>query len=251
VGDEAASWALNCVTTGGSSAGDYDIITQSIEGVRSLAGKTVTISFWAFATTAPKVALEITQNFGSGGSPSASVLSIGTQAFTMTTGFVRYSATVNIPSISGKTLGTNLDDSTSINFWLSSGSTYNASRASGIGVQTSNITFFGFQLELGGQLTSLEDLSYALELEKCQRYYQIGTFFTAGYTLAFQVSGFQMPLPVTMRATPTVTTSGVGVTLCTGSLTAQGNNGLLVQTTQLASNGVYDYSGSYTLSAEL
>ena len=60
------------ITASQSAAGDYAIITQRIEDVRTFAGNSVTISFWAKANTGtPKIGVELQQNFGSGGSPSA------------------------------------------------------------------------------------------------------------------------------------------------------------------------------------
>ena len=96
--------AINFVrvaTSGQSSSADYCIFQQRIENVRTFAGQTVTISFWAKATSGtPSVAAEVRQNFG------------GSNVFTpagkvaITTSWARYSLTVNVPSIAGKTITT-------------------------------------------------------------------------------------------------------------------------------------------------
>src|SRR5690606_33394960 len=49
------------------------------------------------------------QNFGTGGSPSTGV-QVSAQNASLTTSWQRFDLTFDIPSISGKTLGTNNDD---------------------------------------------------------------------------------------------------------------------------------------------
>ena len=57
------------VTSGQSAAGDYGMLNQPIEDVRTLAGQNVTVSFWAKAASGtPKVGISFEQLFGSGGS---------------------------------------------------------------------------------------------------------------------------------------------------------------------------------------
>ena len=59
-------------TSGQTLAGAYSHLVQRIENVRTLAGQTASLSFWAKANSGtPKVAVEFLQIFGSGGSPSA------------------------------------------------------------------------------------------------------------------------------------------------------------------------------------
>ena len=55
IGDEAAEYAVQCVVTGGAGAAAYAALSQFVEDVRRLGGKTVTMSFWAKAASgAPK-----------------------------------------------------------------------------------------------------------------------------------------------------------------------------------------------------
>ena len=134
------------ITATQSAAGDFAIITQRIEDVTRYAGTTVTISFFAKANTGtPKIGVEVKQNFGSGGSPSATV-STPAGASTLTTSFARYSVSVAIPSISGKTLGTTANTSyLELNLWTSAGATY-ATPASSIGIQNFTASIWGVQL---------------------------------------------------------------------------------------------------------
>lgn len=94
----------------GTAGTAESFIEQRIEDVRTLAGRTVTATFWARATASTVMNAQAFQVFGTGGSPSTAV-SVG--SFTdanLTTAWQKFSATLAIPSISGKTLGTNGDD---------------------------------------------------------------------------------------------------------------------------------------------
>jgi hypothetical protein len=201
------------ITATQSAAGDFAIITQRIENVRTFAGNTVTISFYAKANTGtPKIGVEVQQNFGSGGSPSATV-STPAGAVTLTTSFARYSVTVAVPSISGKTVGTTANTSyLELNLWTSAGATY-ATRASSIGIQNFTASIWGVQIEYGSVATPFQTATGTIqgELAACQRYYvrigdttsnatlSIGTSNSAG-TVSIQ----SLSLPVAMRVAPTI-----------------------------------------------
>lgn len=199
------------ITATQSAAGDFAIITQRIENVRTFAGNTVTISFYAKANTGtPKIGVEVQQNFGSGGSPSATV-STPAGAITLTTSFARYSVTVAVPSISGKTIGSTANTSyLELNLWTSAGATY-ATRASSIGVQNFTASIWGVQVEYGSTATPFQTASGSIqgELAMCQRYYQRRTstnayaiVATSYVTSATNAVGYAQ-LPVTMRVVPT------------------------------------------------
>jgi hypothetical protein len=213
-------------TTGGAGASDYTIYTQRIEDVRTYAGQTVTLSFWAKAASGtPKVAGELWQVFGSGG--SASSAGAAGQAVTISTSWARYSITFNNASISGKTVGTS--SYLEANLWVSGGSSF-ASRNASIGAQTATISFWGVQLESGSVATAFQTATGTLqgELAACQRYY----FRNTG-ALVYQGSGGiagsttnsyqQIKHPVTMRVAPTsVDFSLLALQIITASYTVTG-----------------------------
>ena len=200
------------VTTGQSGASVYTSIDQPIEDVRTFAGQTVTISFWAKAATGtPKISLEILQNFGSGG--SATVITNAT-AVTISNAWVRYSVSVAIPPISGTTIGTG--SYIDITFWVSAGTSF-ASRVNSIGIQSNTFDFWGIQVEAGSVATPFTTATGTLsgELAACQRYYERKTTAAYGlYGLSYANSGnlyVFMPFEVQKRVTPTVLdTSAVG-----------------------------------------
>ena len=206
IGDEEVRNFMVASVVGNAGATALTVISQPIEGVRRLAGKVVTVSFWAQAGSGAKVGVGLQQNFGTGGSPSTQVI-LNAVPITLTGAFVRYSVSMTLPSIAGKTFGSNNDDFTSLSLYLSSGATNNTI-AGGIGVQTANFGFWGIQLEVGPTMTQLEKLSPSQDLANCQRFYQaftidIGLYGPAGGGVWQTVSHL-----VTMRATPTANTSG-------------------------------------------
>jgi hypothetical protein len=207
IGDEAATFVLSNTFTGNAAAGAFNVIQQKIEGVRRLAGKTVTVSFYAWANVGLKLGVNVEQSFGSGGSPSADVQLAG-QAININATWARYTATFVLPSINGKSLGSNNDDRTAVNFWCSSGAT-NATRAGGIGVQSGNVQLWGVQLEMGSVATPLEKPDPQQDVGKCQRFYCtfIGALFPCG-SVAGPAYSTTISWPVTMRATPSVVISG-------------------------------------------
>lgn len=145
-----------------------------IESVRTLAGKTATLSFYAKADAAKNIAVEFLQNFGTGGSPSAGVTGIGVTICTLTTSWQKFTVTVNIPSISGKTLGTdNNSDFFQIGFWFDAGSNFN-SRTNSLGQQSGTFDIARVKLEEGSIATPfvLAGGTLAGELVACQRYYE-------------------------------------------------------------------------------
>jgi hypothetical protein len=90
-------------TTTGSTT---STVFQPIEDVRTASGATVTISFYARATTGSmKFDTTLTQYFGGGGSADVTPAS-GRKTHTLTSSFARYTHTATMASISGKTLGT-------------------------------------------------------------------------------------------------------------------------------------------------
>jgi hypothetical protein len=207
-GYESANF-IRCVTSGQSAAGAAAQLAQPIEDVRTFAGQTVTISFWAKAATGtPKIGIELAQTFGSGGS-STVFSALG--AVTISTSWVRYSATYAVPSISGKTIGTN--SFLGVDLWTSAGTTF-ATRASSIGIQSATIDIWGVQIEAGSKATPFQTASGGSiqgELAAAQRYYYRANWDAkAAYPVFAQGGGYSttsarltMPFPVNMRVQPT------------------------------------------------
>ena len=251
IGDEAAIWAIQTGFTGNAGASAYSYIEHRIEGVRRLAGKTVTVSFWADSAPTLKLGVNMFQVFGSGGSPSSAVTVQATgQAVTVNATWQRFIATFTIPSAAGKTFGTNGDDYTILRFYFSSGATGNAA-AGNIGVQTGTVNLWGVQLEVGSVATPLEKPDPRYDLANCRRFYQRGFISIVNYAAAAgAVTAYFQPFPAVFRIVPTITptytvqTNGAGQI---GTIDSGGfqpiMNGTAIGTVNLA--------GTYSASADL
>jgi hypothetical protein len=252
LGDEAAAFQYQSVVTGGSGSTDFDILLQNIEGVRRLAGKTVTLSFSAHAASGtPKIGIEAQQIFGTGGSPSATVTGINSTAVTLGTGYARYAVTFAMPSISGKTLGTNNDDYSQISLWLSGGSSY-AARSGGVGVQSGTFSIWGVELTISrAPFGSVERRQPQVELALCQRFYQTGAVQWYTYGAAGQLLALNVPLLLTMRAAPTVTPSWVLATNVTGNTLGAISGSTLQLAASVTALGVANLQVNYTATADI
>jgi hypothetical protein len=199
---------MRTITATQSAAGHYDSLTQAIEDVRTLAGQTVTVSFWAKAASGtPNIGISLSQNFGSGGSPSI-ISSAAVQ--TITTSWARYSFTLTLPSISGKTIGTS--SFVKLYIFVSVGSTIQSFGYPAVGLQNNTFDVWGVQVEAGSVATAFQTATGTLqgELSAAQRYYQRYTvgvnqntgFTTLNYSTTAAIA--TLPMKVTMRVAPTV-----------------------------------------------
>jgi hypothetical protein len=193
----------------GSTAGNR-YFWQKVEDVRVFAGQTVTLSFWAKVSsgTINLTSVVGNQNFGSGGS---SFVGGAGQSNTITTSWQRFTQTGTFASIAGKTIGT--------------GSNIEAGAFSTTATNVS-VDIWGVQLEAGPTATEFTTASGTVqgELSLCQRYfYRLGTNSAyETYLLAANNGTAQvvMPIqfPVTMRTTPSVTTSAGTTFSCYASV---------------------------------
>ena len=145
---------------------DYCVFSQRIEDVRTLAGQTATISFWAKAASGtPKIFVELSQEFGSGGSATTHVGS----TVIIGTSWQRYSVTMNVLSVSGKTI--NANSIFGLAFWVSAGSSFDA-RTNSLGLQNNTFDIWGVQVESGATATPFRRNANSIqgELAACQRY---------------------------------------------------------------------------------
>jgi hypothetical protein len=199
------TYFIRTVVSSVAGAANASLLQQRIEDVRSFAGQQVTASFWAKVDASKPIAVEFFQHFGNGGSPSTSVTGIGATKVTLSTSWQKVTVTANIPSISGKTLGTNGDSRLGLTIWFDAGSDYNA-RTDSLGQQSGTFDIAQVQVEPGPVATPFERRPIGTELALCQRYFQQTPAF-AGVTAngnELDVSG-SAPFYVPMRANPTAT----------------------------------------------
>jgi hypothetical protein len=171
---------------------------------------------------------------------------------TLSTSWARYTTTVTIPSLTGKTLGTN----SYLNLWLlvSSGSGIGVGQS--IGVQNNTFQIWGVQVEEGSTATAFQTATGTIqgELAACQRYcYAItaGSNFPArAFNANFLYQG-GIPFPVTMRTAPTlrsggtfsVNTGSAGTMALDGSATTSGN--IYNSAANWTTNAAVNYSATF------
>ena len=174
---------------------------QVIEDVRTLAGKTVTVSFYAKADAAKNIALSFEQNFGLGGSTTV-LVAVG--LVPLTTTWARYSRTVTLPSVSGKTIGAD-NNALVFSLWFDAGSAYNGV-ASSLGQRSGTYDICCVQVEEGSIATPFEELPPEISESRVNRYYEeginalIGSAAGAGYFV-----GTRIPFRQIKRCIPTIT----------------------------------------------
>lgn len=177
--------------TGGSF---YVFAANRMEDVRTLAGQTATISFWAKADTTRTIGVKVNQNFGSGGSSGVVTTATTTQA--LTTSWVRYTYTISIPSIAGKTIGAG--SYLELEFTLGS-------------LVPQQINLWGVQLEAGSFATPFQTATGTIqgEFDACTWYYdkrggQAGTGTILNNALSNSAgTNAAFSFPIKMRVAPT------------------------------------------------
>jgi hypothetical protein len=167
-------------------------IYQKVEDVRIAAGQTLTISCYLKSSIALNVYAQVAQEFGSGGS---SVVQTTSANQATTTSWARYSFTISVPSISGKTIGTNSNLQIRI-------------RCADTAAES--LDFWGFQAELGSVATAFQTATGSVqgELAACQRYYYRNfppvslQALGIGYANSTTNARGIIKYPVTMRVRP-------------------------------------------------
>jgi hypothetical protein len=220
------SYFIRTVVSSVAGVGNYSILSQRIESVRSLAGKTVTLSFYAKADSNKSMSIDISEIFGSGGGASLPVDGIGVK-FNLTTSWQKFTTTVTLPSIAGKTIGSNNNDCIQLTLWFDAGSNFN-SRTNSLGQQSGTFDIAQVQLEEGSVATPFEVRPIGTELALCQRYYTKDEIFLQRYSITGNFGGARSDamFKVSMRSVPTLTIwSGGSIKTGTlGSLTVNGTS---------------------------
>jgi hypothetical protein len=185
-------------TTQPTSGGTSDVI-QRIEDVSTFASQTVAVSFYAKASSTFTISAILGQGFGSGGSGDV-YTGVTLSSSSVGTSWVRYTGTVTLPSISGKTVGAgnNLALYVRVNT-VTTGASWDLSNV---------------QVEAGSVATAFQTATGTLqgELAACQRYFFLEGFgksvaqriIGAGGYIAAGDANCVLNFPVTMRTTPSL-----------------------------------------------
>ncbi len=187
-------------------------LQQRIEDVRTLAGTTCTVTFWAKIDSNKTFDVRLAQSFGTGGSPSTTVdTALGSAA--ITTAFQKFTFTVTLPSISGKTLGSDGNDFLGLEFLEQANTIFTLDIAQ-------------VQLEKGSVATGFEFRPIAEELALCHRYlirFERTTginntvYLGAGHCFTTTTGRGIVNFPVEMRALPSVNSSSSAAAFLTNT----------------------------------
>ena len=147
------------------AAGAAAWVGQKIERVAPTAGNKVTISFWMRSNVAgKKVGIRMQQVFGTGGSVSPAVDTLG-KVITLTTTFQKYTHTYSLPSVAGKSFGSNENDYLYVLFDLC-GPVFGSELVG----QTGLFELGEVQVELGSVAHEFDVTPLAQQRENCNRY---------------------------------------------------------------------------------
>jgi hypothetical protein len=203
-------WRATTATIGTSTFADC---TQYIEDVRTFAGQTVTVSFWAKTNAARSVGVYAGADWNSANGVDYVVTSV-----TTSTSWTRYSATLNVTSATGKTIGANSNVQIILRCPMVAGSTFE---------------LWGVQVESGSVATAFQTATGTIqgELAACQRYYFRQTNpnsalvfnFGTGQNISTTAGLALVKYPVSMRTRPTAleqsgTAAQYGVTNASASV---------------------------------
>ena len=227
------TYYLGITSTAAYSVAATDVIgiNQFIEGYNiadlawgTASAATVTLSFW--------VRSSLTGAFGALVVEAAAGGAYYSFSYTISAANTWEQKTVTIP---GPTIGTwnsTNGKGPQVLFNMGVGSTYTGTGGSWTTsavysptgstnlVATNGATFYitGVQLEAGSTASPFEYRSYGTELALCQRYYQrlkpsaSGSFLGVGLQRSTTTAGLVVSTPVSLRATPTSTQSGLIIT---------------------------------------
>lgn len=178
------------------TSGGVNRFWQKIEGVRTLAGRKVTLTYYIRSTIAGALASPyVIQNFGSGGSATA-IIGIG--AVNVSTAWQKVQFVFTLPSLTGKILGVVGTDYLGVALELPVN-------------QTTNFDLAHMSL-VEGDATAVNDpfppRHVGQELSLCQRYYFENFLPMRGVAGGTSVWRLGASLPVQMRSSPSVTVSG-------------------------------------------
>lgn len=235
-------------------------LQQRIEFVETSSGENVTLGVWLKADAARTVQVGIRQHFGTGGTPSSDVDS-SLQNINVTTSWAFYELHFAVPSVAGKTLGSNNNDYLTLRLVFPTGSTF-------------TIDIAQIQVESGSIATNFERRNIQQEKNLCDRFYQTsyqnstpaGTVTSLGQIGRFTDAACNWTtmyslLPVVMRATPTANVYSPGSGSANyiscdgidkaGAITAFGPNSIRIYVNNVLVNQSVGTYAHYTLDAEL
>lgn len=213
-------------------------IGQKLSGVALYNGNTIILSGTFSSATANAIAsIRVTQNFGTGGTPSASIVTTQSINWSLSNNESFQSISVVIPSISGKTLGTNGDDYIRFDLLLMTGAVFTLT-ASQIQIDNNGALPFRYR---GRELESIRVEPYLYVIGPVNN--PLG--FVTGFNNSTNSAVSFLPLPITMRANPAISMIGGAITSNGYTTTGALVTGTVPNITSLSKN-VIQFNGNNT-----
>ena len=215
-------------------------IIESKDAYR-LRGQNLALSFWAAAGAnySPTTAATVTVTTGTTADEGAAV-AIGAGYAGSVTGFAGLATVLTGTFTPTSTWNYySFVSTTTVGLTVAEAAVLFSMKPVGTAGSADTIQFMGIQLEVGTQPTPFEHRDVQVELELCQRYcYTVSepttsVYLASGMCLSATTAAITIPLPVTMRAAPTVTvtvgsftvlaTTGTAVVLTSAGAAANGH----------------------------
>ena len=220
-------WTATTLGTGQTRA-DFN---QYIEDVSEFAAQTCTFSFWVKSSGVFAISTFFEQNFGSGGSALVTTTA-GTG--NTSTSWTRFTTTVTLPSISGKTVGTSNYLRVLIRF---------NNPTAGATFDVSNV-----QVEYGSKATPFQTASGGspqAELAMCQRYFEvINGAAVAGTSVSLSTIFVTGTYKVVKRVDPTLTGLQTSLDIYNGSGGYKTSTASTYTFNSLVAQGVYGFGAT-------
>ncbi len=209
----SARFYSRTVVTSVAGAGNFVRKTQRIEDVRTYAGQSIVISLFGRADSSKNISVELVQNFGSGGSPSAEVTGIGAQKVLLSSSFSRKTALFDVPIIAGKTIGTDENDYLELVLWFDAGSSFDG-RTDSLGQQSGTFDIACVQDDIGTEVKPYYEFDPKENLDRTNRNFErlasrqsSGTFSIGAGNNNTTSTGIVHFDYLNKRAVPDITTS--------------------------------------------
>lgn len=206
-----AKFSQTTASTGSVSGFTSPQFAQHFEDVAACSGRSVTLSckLWVDSGTLNIPGVSYSQNFGTGGSPTAQINQMTALNWNITTTPKKFSVRIDCAQLpSGFTMGTSGNNWTAFGLLLPVGVTF-ALNIAEMQVEYCSPRASSDNTGNGGMATAFEYRGYQAELARIQRYYQVlNSVQMAGYsTGAGAWTSPSVNALVQMRSTPAVSQS--------------------------------------------
>jgi hypothetical protein len=181
--DASPTFFLHNVSTAAGTGETINTLSFRLQDVRTLAGEQITVSWNVRSLLAGSFTLSVNavQHFGTGGAPSLDVTT-NVMIINPTSSAEDYSATIILPTLSGKTIGTDGNDNLTITFTYPLNTNYNIQATNFYlkrGLPVANFPYLSYQ-EVYAQLPPIVTTSNSGNAGLTTSFSQVALIFVSG-----------------------------------------------------------------------